>query len=361
MIPRRSGGALILLLLGCAGERETGPLTEARIHSLDPRLATLLTQSGIHGPVAVLERLDRPDHHQIAFAGGRRFEVGVTRPNRSGLALDVQEGDALFIVNPRGPRMLRADSSVMTGWQVLCIQVTPQGTQIFRSLNATINSIANRAIDSTGGHLHTNGTKPTGGWTPNSGPLDANAEFVTKYISQIASGDERLTLKYTPHDTPCAGIFDSVTFTTATRVRNLVNMGSYTHMYFDDAAHAGHDQIFWIRAAVEAQVHQVADEYYRQSAQTTGAQDSLKITSVSLKFGGLYDFHNDWALPHETHKLGTDVDMNGRTNTSPQQHQVLKRLGEAAGSRRCDPHPTNEPVKTHVHCYFGPPYGPTGQ
>jgi hypothetical protein len=361
MFHRRSRVALSLLLFGCAGERATGPITEVRGHPLDQGLATLLTQSGVHGPVAVVERLDQSDHRQIAFAGGRRFEVGATRPHRSGLAMDVQEGDALFIVNPRGPRMLRADSSVTTGWKVLCLVVSPQGTQIFRSLNATINSITNRAIDSTGGHLHTNGTKPTGGWTPNSGPLDANAEFVTRYISQIASGDERLTLRYTPHDTPCAGILDSVIFTTATRVRGLVNMGAHAHMYFDDAAHPTHDQIFWIKAEVEPEVHDLADEYYRQSAQSTGAQDSLKITSVSLKFGGLYDFDGTWAPPHETHKLGTDVDINGRTSTSPQQHQVLKRIGEAAGARRCDPHPPNATVRNHVHCYFGPPYGPAGQ
>jgi hypothetical protein len=139
-------------------------------------------------------------------------------------------------------------------------------------------------------------------------------------------------------------------------------MGGYAHLYFDAASHPAHDEIFYISAAVEDQVHRVADEYYRQSLQATGAQDSLKITSVSLKYGDLYDFDSTWAPPHETHKLGTDVDINGRTSTSPQQHQVLKRIGESVGwARRCDPHPPSAAQKNHVHCYFGPPYGPTGQ
>jgi hypothetical protein len=274
---------------------------------------------------------------------------------------DIQPEDALFIVNPRGPRMLHADSSITVGWRVYCLQQTPQGTQITESFNTTIHQIVNRVIDGTGGHLHTSGTKPVGGWTPSFGSLDASGQFITKYISQIASGDERLTLRYTPHDTPCTGILDSVVYLTATRVQGLVNMSSYPHMYFDQTPHPAHDSIFFIRASDENLVHRIADSYYLQSAQATGEQDSLKITSVSLKYGGLYDIDGNWVIPHEVHKLGTDVDMNGRTAASPRQHQVLIDIGLKVGARRCDEHPMQDPIKTHVHCYFGPPYGPTGQ
>jgi hypothetical protein len=254
--------------------------------------------------------------------------------------------------------MLRADSSITVGWSVFCLVQTPQGTQIFRSFNATINEIEQEAIDTTGGHLHTEGEKPVGAWTPDSGPLNANAEFVTTYISEIASGDERMTLRYTPLDTPCAGILDSVVFKNATRVRGLSAMAAYPHMYFD-AVGSMHDGIYFIRPTHEDRVHGVVDRYFAQSLQATGAQDSIKITSVSLKFGGLYDIDDNWVTPHETHKLGTDVDMNGRTSTSAQQHQVIGDIGEANGARLCEPH--GDPTPNHVHCYFGPPYGPRGQ
>jgi hypothetical protein len=361
MLQRRARALFLIAVVGCAGERQTEQSQEIP-RPLDPGLAKLLINSGVQGPVAVFERLDDANHSQVAFTAGKRYAVGAARAPGSTASFDVQASDALFIVNPRGPRMLHADSSVTVAWSVFCLRQTSQGTEIIRSLSATIHQISNRVIDGTGGHLHTNGTKPVGGWTPSSGQLDANAQFVTKYISQIASGDERLTLRYTPRDTPCAGILDSVLYLTATRVQGLVNLSGHTHMYFDPSSHPAHDSIFFIKPSVESHVHRAADEYYLQSPQATGAQDSLKITSISLKYGGLYDIDSNWAIPHETHKLGTDVDVNGRNPNSPQLHEVLRRITEAVTpARKCEAHPLNASVKTHLHCYFGPPYGPKGQ
>ncbi len=276
---------------------------------------------------------------------------------RNAALVDYDSTKLLLTRFPRGPKMHNADSTIVVGYRVFCFTEFPDGSsQIVQSLNSTIHSIANRAILGTGGHLMAHDTaKPVGAWNPDSGALPnaAGGWFAAEYTTEMASGDERLVVQYTPNDTRCAGIRDSLIDTSAVRVPGLVRVtAGVEHLYLDSIT-SNHDDIFFATPRAHDITEVIARDYYVESPRETGEQDSLKITSISLRYGGLKDNNNDWRPPHRTHRLGTDVDVNGWDPLDAELHKVLIKLGQRAGSRLCEPH--GDPPN-HVHCFTGPRY-----
>jgi hypothetical protein len=39
----------------------------------------------------------------------------------------------------------------------------------------------------------------------------------------------------------------------------------------------------------------------------------LRVNDMSLKWGGLFDFRNNWSPPHKSHRIGTNADLGFKT------------------------------------------------
>ncbi|MBI4716123.1 MAG: hypothetical protein HY760_09360 [Nitrospirae bacterium] len=53
-----------------------------------------------------------------------------------------------------------------------------------------------------------------------------------------------------------------------------------------------------------SRLNAIAGEYFKLTDR------KLSINDLSLSWGGLFDINNDWVLPHQTHRFGTDADIN---------------------------------------------------
>lgn len=80
----------------------------------------------------------------------------------------------------------------------------------------------------------------------------------------------------------------------------------------------------------------IAREYFKK---TDGRK--LSINDISLPKGGLFDYKNNWAAPHQTHRTGTDVDINrtdgGEVYTNCWADYELKRAVEKASNGKNHP------------------------
>lgn len=67
----------------------------------------------------------------------------------------------------------------------------------------------------------------------------------------------------------------------------------------------------------------------------------LSINDISLPKGGLFDYKNNWAAPHQTHRTGTDVDINrtdgGNVYTNCWADRELKRAVEKIADKKSRP------------------------
>ena len=57
---------------------------------------------------------------------------------------------------------------------------------------------------------------------------------------------------------------------------------------------------------------------------------NIYINYMSLPQGGLYDFHNNWAPPHATHREGRTVDINSTTMSGPEK-DFFRQAASKAG------------------------------
>lgn len=53
-----------------------------------------------------------------------------------------------------------------------------------------------------------------------------------------------------------------------------------------------------------ARLQVIAGKYFKKTGR------KLSINDLSLLWGGLFDINNDWSPPHQTHRFGTDADIN---------------------------------------------------
>jgi hypothetical protein len=264
---------------------------------------------------------------------------------------DASEANLLFVVAPAGPKTYGADNDIGLAWRVYCYVRNADGsTSVYQSFSTTIHNIQSEPVYGTGGHLTSHqGSKPHGGWEPSSGTLSPDGRFYTMYTADVASGDELITMTYTPHDTPCTGITDQVSYATGVRIRGLVRADPVPNLTLA-AIGSNHSDIYYATPEARAALYRLADAYHA----ATEGRDYVRVTAIALPFGGINDVGNNWRPPHSTHRVGTDVDVDG-ANDSQQTHFNLIRAGERAAFRLCERHgPRGAP--NHVHCYYGPRY-----
>jgi len=353
-VPIRVAAACTLVLLaGCTPDRMTSPgPTPVAISPEVRRVLVAIAPGDRDQPVAVLQagaeasgavsRLAGSAATLLASPGAegpvRTIDPGGLRPS-----FNLEESELVFVVNPSGGlSMFYADSVQKVTFRFYCYD--SRSGVWSQLLNVNVNSVTQRAIAGTGGHnaLHPLASKPVGAWKPGNGRTQADGTFVSDYTSGIASGDEQIRVNWTTLDagSPCAGMNALNTFNSAVRYRGLVLMAARDGLVLWPVD-SDHNSISYSTQGAANATYR-AQRYYKE---LTGETDFLSMNAASLIFGGINDVNNDWAPPHHTHRVGTDVDIDGGADTQYVWDQVML-AGTKGGFARCEVHNLN-----HVHCY----------
>lgn len=327
-----------ITLWACGGDRAP-PLEPSTV---EPAMLRALQDAGVTGPVAATRIGGRGSPSLIRLPEGSpaaTHDPGSTGPQPLSIAqaADAPPQDLFFITNPAGGRyMENAPNEVTVEFSFFCI--SDEITQLF---DVTIDELSQEAIDETGGHRggHS-GEKPIGAWDPDQGPATASGTFTTTYTSNIAAGDELMQLFWTANDagSDCEGLSTLSEALIGVRYGGLQRVAESANLFFDVTT-SDHFDVYFATPSTAARTQTAASNF----AALSGAP--MRLNSASLVFGGLYDIADNWAPPHTTHRIGTDMDIDGPSDT-PTIWEQLILAGQAAGFRLCEVHNRN-----HVHCY----------
>lgn len=317
-------------LAGCAGDLVT-PKNEP---TPDVRLASTLTRYTANGLVAIGE--------VVGAAGGVKqygIMAAAPRPNANvaiGRRMDLPVSDLAFIVNPAGPHMGGVPNTITVNWSFYCYSYTTD--RWVRQYQVDIADAFQEALENSGGHgsRHNIDTKPVGRWNPRTGSTSGTGTFTSTFTSGIAAGDELITFKGTINDAgDCQGPAEFYALS-ATRYNGLQQLQGFLY----GAITSDHPSVFYATPTMAAHA-QAADGFYAQI--TRGPR--FVVTAASLVYGGINDVNRNWTNPHVTHRIGTDLDIDGSAD-NPAVWDRLIRAGHRGGFRRCEVHNRN-----HVHCY----------
>lgn len=331
----------LLVALGFAACAEPGPVSPSPDEpGADPAVTAAVRAAAPRGPAAVA-RLHLPGGGtKIEVLEGRELDEA-SEPQGDDRTLAAATGPAdlppsqlLFVTNPAGGRWVEnRPNEVPITWLFFCGQ--EQLTEV------RVDSTVQRARENTGGHISSAhvGDRPVGSWTPESGVV-TDGTFEQTYTSEIASGDETLNLFWTTIEegSPCEGLTTRTFAPVGVRILGLVELSEGTDLFFDDIT-SNHFSVFAVRPDVGLRVGLAAAAYRAVTS------ERLRLNAASLPFGGINDVRFDWAPPHQTHRIGTDVDLDSEVH-SIDKLRIIESLGEAAGFRKCEIHGGN-----HIHCY----------
>jgi hypothetical protein len=57
-------------------------------------------------------------------------------------------------------------------------------------------------------------------------------------------------------------------------------------------------------SSINSEIHEIAESFYLANDST-----KLRINDMSLEYGGLFDFENNWTTPHRSHRIGINADI----------------------------------------------------
>ncbi|HEX7117188.1 MAG TPA: hypothetical protein VF212_00260 [Longimicrobiales bacterium] len=347
----------VVMGVGCAPDRSTEP----SVTGAAPEVARAIAESGATGLVAVARVMEPGGRSYVRVVGAEPPQAS-PRLQRASLRLDpvgtqrlvlpdLDPRFLLFITSPSGPNTFGAPNEVTVVWAFFCIDpFTGQEQQLF---DVTVHDISNEARAGSGGHMseHPLAEKPVGTWDPQSGHTAADGTFMTRYRSKAASGDEEVRLRYTAHDagSPCADQPAEGLHFIGVRYPGLVPIEAVNGIYFDNIT-SDHNTVFFATGETVEATYRAALFYLLLTAtDDEEGIEPLRVNAASLVFGGLNDVRHNWAPPHRTHRVGTDVDMDGKADSSgdnPRVWNKVKLAARAAGFPLCQVHDLN-----HVHCY----------
>lgn len=207
-----------------------------------------------------------------------------------------------------------------------------------QAYDVTVHSIGSEAVSCTGGHTHHAG-KPRSRFEPETGQTETLfGSFTTTVIPPVAAGDEKVVIAWTPNEGPFLGDTITSEHFAANRVTGLVRLAAQGNVQLATWT-SMHNDIYYVRPGIDRLTYSLGTHFARLDTRT------LFITAASLEFGGLYDINNDYSPPHNTHRIGTDVDLDAGDNNEGTFRKII-RAGFEARLAPCEIHD-----KTHVHCY----------
>ena len=303
----------------------------------DYRVAQLLERAP-RGLVAIAHTIEN-GRSEYYLARGRVLG-SKDDPVTASFRMDFPEADLSFKLNPAGGRyMLNVNPALQVTWSFFCYDFN---TNTFIQLNQVrINNAKQEAIAGTGGHLalHSLPAKPVATWAPANSAGAFVRTWTSTVTAGIASGDERVLLPSTVQD-PDSDCRGEVQFeaSSATRYNGL---NPLTGLRLAPIT-SNHASVYYATSQMQAHAT-AANRVYR--ALTAPDSANFTVTAAGLIYGGINDVLNNWRNPHVTHRVGTDLDIDGPADNQ----RVWDRLiaaGRRGGFALCEVHNRN-----HVHCY----------
>lgn len=195
----------------------------------------------------------------------------------------------------------------------------------------------------SGGHLHT-GNRPRGILNAISCITDS-AGFCTVPITYKAS-------EVSGVDTISVQLSGSPSVTNSktidVKVPGLIPMsgGPYSlKCSIEDCSTYNHDNFYSVLPFVDVNMS-VIGVAYRAAFPTA---DPFVVTDASLEWGGQYDYNDTWAMPHLYHRIGTDIDVRGRSIPDDNRRKFKNIVCKLGGFPKLE---KKGKPNEHFHIYF---------
>ena len=207
--------------------------------------------------------------------------------------------------------------------------------------NFSVRLLAKRELYS-GGHDH--GTLedpgPVGVFGATTGKTDENGRFTTTYTASAFGGvDSIFAFENIEHPK------DTAKFALTVRVPGLIELSGESYYVLTGATALHPHNHFGTQNTINS-IKSVARTYYDSTTHR------LKINDISLPYGGLYDINGDWRRPHDTHRLGTNVDVSYKVlNGAGGEVDIDKELFELI-VYEIGGDPRREDLRNHFHVTF---------
>lgn len=178
--------------------------------------------------------------------------------------------------------------------------VDDQGTLI---PNCSIQLQYRMLTDSaTDGHNHSNSSRPKGTFVPESGNT-GSARLQTTNTAPAVAGQVEIEIHCSlPNSTCNTGVI-----TGAVKISGLIDLESVGSASFTPVGglpgHPEHPVNHYGTPTMVQSVVKLANDYKSKYG------DALAYNDISLRWGGIFDLHQDWQKPHKGHNLGTHLDV----------------------------------------------------
>ncbi|MCM8808374.1 MAG: hypothetical protein NC926_10655 [Candidatus Omnitrophica bacterium] len=188
-------------------------------------------------------------------------------------------------------------------------------------------NLSARAVPYSGGHDH-DGNRPVGRFEQSQGNTDENGEFRTYYYATQFGGIERIIAKGQE-------ISDSADLTV--RVPGLILLYDYPDYIKVGGTQNHHgppnyqdDHNHWGQSYLIDAIYAIALNYVDEGGEV------ILINDISLPYGGLFDINGNWTVPHSTHRMGQNADIEGTGEEGkfrkPQEiEEIINEVAEAFG------------------------------
>ena len=220
-------------------------------------------------------------------------------------------------------------------------------------------NLAVEPVDNSGGHRHTN-ARPT----DKKGALSSSAVLFESgatdsepliYTSSEVSGTEKIKAGFEESGKSSEFKIDIK----VPEFDSFPNEGAY-HIVARGGTDTHPDGTRGTESTIK-KLTEIAQRYFERTKRI------LSVNDLSLPDGGLFDFKNTWSPPHNTHRTGTDADINrtdgGGVKRDCWQDEDLKRaVAKAAEGRSvprliCEdakgkPVPLDDPTGLYKHIDF---------
>ena len=154
------------------------------------------------------------------------------------------------------------------------------------------------------GHYHTpdnSVVKCRGSTDVEDGATNDDGLFKFYYRGPEAAGRTVVTVHWKdPRDEETGSL--SMTFVNKHDGLVEITGNSAMHLTGHDTYHRAGD-IHWVTSITKTRIEKLAKAYFEKF------NEKLVINDGSLRYGGLYDFKENWAPPHKGHRDGTNVDI----------------------------------------------------
>ncbi|MEO0267386.1 MAG: hypothetical protein ABIM36_04530 [candidate division WOR-3 bacterium] len=184
-----------------------------------------------------------------------------------------------------------------------------------------------RAVLYSGGHDH-DGNRPVGIFEQNHGQTNENGEFRTYYYATQFGGIERIIASG-------GNISDSADLTVRVPgLQLLPDATSYQKVggtqYHHGPPNYQDDHNHWGQSYLIDAIYAIALNYVDEGGEI------ILINDISLPFGGLFDINGNWTVPHSTHRMGQNADIEGTGEEGkfrkPQEiEEIINEVARAFG------------------------------